>query len=75
MGRWGAGVCFDTLILQPSLALCGDLSWEGWGERWKEREREREKEGGIRGSRLKKGGCGAWGLREGEREGNDGKGE
>lgn len=41
----------------------------------REREREREKKGGIRGSRLKKGGCGAWGLREGEREGNDGKGE
>lgn len=42
MRRWGAGVCFDTLILQPSLALCGDLSWE---ERGMERVRAREASG------------------------------
>lgn len=48
MGRWGAGVCFDTLIPQPSLALCGDLRWEERGmERVREREREKE-EGGLK---------------------------
>lgn len=28
-GKWGQGVCFDTLIQQPSPALCGDLSCGG----------------------------------------------
>lgn len=73
MGRWGAGVCFDTLILQPSLALCRDLSWE---ERGMGRVREEEGAGGgVRGSRLKRGESVERGLREDEREGSDGKGE
>lgn len=45
MGKWGAGVCFDTLIQQASLALCGDPGLGGERDRESEIETEREKEG------------------------------
>lgn len=41
----GGGVCFDTLILQPSLALCVE-TLAGRTHREGRKEWEREKEGG-----------------------------